>query len=608
MLDFALQYAAHGWPVFQVSGHKVPFKGSHGHLDATTDQAVITGWFQKRPKANIALATGAIIVLDLDGSKAFESPRGRELGALAQAHGGLPRTLTARTARGVHLYYACPPGVTIRSSNERREGAGADGVDLKGNGGFVVLPPSVNARSQFQYEWLHNIQLAVMPDWLVKWAQELGGVSQSNVSLQSLGAKPDYLKQTQSTTAKSTKAALGVEYNARELQRILSALKAVPADHYDTWIEIGMALHSLDWERSDGTSVAFDIWDRWSATCAPKYHPVGMAEKWASFGRTGRTEISIATLFHHASRHGWQPPAPPAVNVEQEARPQAPQQTASPQPQSPAAGGHLNGHQLPAALTAPSGSESPLIKLNENYAVIGDIGGRCLVMGWVQSKVDDTVFVPSFQTFKSFAERHAHQYVMATKPKGDEWVHEPQQLGTAWLKWGRRRTYDGLDMVPNGPEVLPNNHLNLWRGMAVQPMQGPWPLMKYHIAKVLARANEAALDYIIKWAAWKLQHPGECPQVALVFKGSKGAGKGTFARTLRQFFGAHGLQVFNSKHLVGQFNAHLRNCLLLYADEAFWAGDKQGESTLKGLITEPTIPIEQKGVDLIDWKNRIGLI
>jgi len=60
--------------------------------------------------------------------------------------------------------------------------------------------------------------------------------------------------------------------------------------------------------------------------------------------------------------------------------------------------------------------------------------------------------------------------------------------------------------------------------------------------------------------------------------------------------------------LIGNFNAHLRNCLLLYADEAFWAGDKQGESTLKGLITEPVLVIEQKGVDAVQWTNRLCII
>jgi hypothetical protein len=47
---------------------------------------------------------------------------------------------------------------------------------------------------------------------------------------------------------------------------------------------------------------------------------------------------------------------------------------------------------------------------------------------------------------------------------------------------------------------------------------------------------------------------------------------------------------------------------MLFADEAFWAGDKQGESVLKGMLTEPTLMIEQKGVDAAPWRNRLHVI
>jgi hypothetical protein len=132
--------------------------------------------------------------------------------------------------------------------------------------------------------------------------------------------------------------------------------------------------------------------------------------------------------------------------------------------------------------------------------------------------------------------------------------------------------------------------------------------MKEHIAEILAEGSAEQLDYIMRWSAWAVQHPGERAEVSLVFRGDKGSGKGTFAHTMRRLFGQHGLHISNSKHLVGAFNAHLRNCLFLFADEAFWAGDKQGESVLKALITEPVLMIEQKGVDATQWRNRVHLI
>lgn len=81
-----------------------------------------------------------------------------------------------------------------------------------------------------------------------------------------------------------------------------------------------------------------------------------------------------------------------------------------------------------------------------------------------------------------------------------------------------------------------------------------------------------------------------------------------FARTFGRIFGRHYLAVSNAKHLVGQFNAHLRDCVLLFGDEAFWAGDKAHESVLKALITEDTIMIEQKTIDVEPASNFVHLI
>jgi hypothetical protein len=260
-------------------------------------------------------------------------------------------------------------------------------------------------------------------------------------------------------------------------------------------------------------------------------------------------------------------------------------------------------------LLVPKTPDNPLIELNEKFAVIGDIGGKCRVLGWTPSKVDPHIKVPSFQDFKSFAERHGARYIQVKteKPNGDI-IEEAKQVGAYWLKWTGRKSYEGIDLVPNAPAVLEGNLLNLWSGFAVQPGAGSWARMQHHITDVLADGDLASAEYILRFAAWAVQNPGKPAEAALVFQGDKGTGKGTFARALRDIFGQHGMQVFSSKHLIGQFNAHLRNCLLLFADEAFWAGDKQGESVLKGLITEPTLIIEQKGVDASQWVNRLKVI
>ena len=597
LIDHALQYSGRGWRVFPCHttasgvcscGRACESPGKHPRIkawqkDATTDQAQISKWWNKWPDANIGIATGGgIVVTDLDGPAEIA-----KLAAIAAPHGGLPETLVAQTARGFHIYMAGDWGTTKK----------VDGLLVRGTGGYVIAPPSLHA-SGVHYKWAKELPIAPIPSWFEQWLQAADnkGVT-SNISSTLLNQKPAYLKSNtqvkQSSITKRASAGLeGAPQTPGEMKRLTSALAAIPAScARDPWLHVGFALHSLHWERSDGSDIGFDLWNEWSASCPDKYSLHDVETRWKSFGKEGRSGVTLGTLYHLAEQHGWTGLLP------QEA------------PVAPYLNGHTNGATLLPTAFAPPSNDSPLIFLNEKYACIGDVGGKCMVMGWVPSKADPIVQIPSFQTFKSFAERFGHRYVLVdkeTKDGGKE--EESKQLGAYWLKWKNRRSYEGIDMEPDAPEVLPNGCLNLWRGFAVKPAAGAWPLMQRHIAEVLADSDPAALDYIMKWSAWAVQHPGARAEAALVFRGSKGSGKGTFAHALRRMFGAHGLHVANSKHLVGAFNAHLRNALLLYADEAFWAGDKQGESTLKALITEATLTIEQKGVDAMQWHNRIHLI
>jgi hypothetical protein len=67
--------------------------------------------------------------------------------------------------------------------------------------------------------------------------------------------------------------------------------------------------------------------------------------------------------------------------------------------------------------------------------------------------------------------------------------------------------------------------------------------------------------------------------VAVVLRGLKGTGKGMVGQLLMGIFRDHALHITHSKHLVGNFNAHLVDALFLFLDEAYWAGDKQDEGT-----------------------------
>jgi hypothetical protein len=115
-------------------------------------------------------------------------------------------------------------------------------------------------------------------------------------------------------------------------------------------------------------------------------------------------------------------------------------------------------------------------------------------------------------------------------------------------------------------------------------------------------------EYVVNWLAFAIQHPDKPSQVALVMRGKKGVGKSILGTIFGKLFGQNFLHIFSSKHLVGNFNLHLRDCIFLFADEAFWAGDKAAEGVLKGLITEPTLVIEGKGKDVVITKNMLHIM
>lgn len=153
--DTALSYAAHGWKVLPLRpGTKLPLVGSSGVKEATTDQAQIEAWWQEDPDRNVGLATGqgsGIVVVDVDSREALKNLKNR--------HGELPTTATVKTRRGGHLYFRAP-SEPVRNS----AGKVAPQVDVRGDGGYVVAPPSVV--DDHTYTWVDTTAPVDLPGWV----------------------------------------------------------------------------------------------------------------------------------------------------------------------------------------------------------------------------------------------------------------------------------------------------------------------------------------------------------------------------------------------------------------------------------------------------------
>jgi hypothetical protein len=174
-----------------------------------------------------------------------------------------------------------------------------------------------------------------------------------------------------------------------------------------------------------------------------------------------------------------------------------------------------------------------------------------------------------------------------------------------WLTHPDRRQYQGVVFEPNGNY---EGYLNLWHGWGVTPVPGNCSLWLSMVRDVVCGGIVDRYLYVMEWIADAIQNPTVRPGVALVLRGAPGTGKGTFARAVGKLYGDHFLQINNARHLTGNFNAHLANTLLLFADEAYFPGDRTGEGALKALITEPTTPLELKGKDVISVSCHIRII
>jgi hypothetical protein len=176
-----------------------------------------------------------------------------------------------------------------------------------------------------------------------------------------------------------------------------------------------------------------------------------------------------------------------------------------------------------------------------------------------------------------------------------------------WFKHPDRKQFiDGIEFDPSGKQ-RPGIY-NLWQGFAVKPKQGHWEKMQHHLLTVVCAGDRRAYDYLRRWLARMVQFPAEQGEVAIELRGLEGVGKSIFGDAMRRLFGQHGFAISTSDHLVGKFNAHLRDCVLLFADEAFFPGDRQHVGALKALITQPYLTIEGKGKDTVLAPNFIHLI
>lgn len=203
LVKAALWYASHGFPVFPL--HSAPGgvcscgdlecqnpgkhpRTAHGFKDATKDQNRIAAWWKRWPDANIGIPTGkssGLLVLDCDPRNGGPADRSE----LVERCGPIPDTAEAITGGGGrHLFFRHRGGAVPKTL--------APGIDLKGDGGYVVAPPSIHVSGDaYQWDGIAGakalLSLAEEPAWLLEYITAArGGSRQESKAAPGFGKIP----------------------------------------------------------------------------------------------------------------------------------------------------------------------------------------------------------------------------------------------------------------------------------------------------------------------------------------------------------------------------------------------------------------------------------
>jgi len=273
-VDSAKGYAARGWHVFPVPpGKKQSYKSaehSRGRKwGATLDaQEIAQDWIQW-PNANVGIVTGpksGLLVIEADTEAGHGVDGVSNLAALFEKHGPLPETIEALSPSGSwHIYFKWPEERDTRNS----VGKVAPGVDVRGNGGMVLAPPSVKTGQDLPYRWKNQpgrFDLAECPEWLLDLCEKLSERATSHIhTLPPIGC------------------------DASEVRELLSY---IPADcGYDDWLSVLMGIHA----RYGGAQQGLGLADEWSAQ-GQKYVPGEVNQKWNSFNGHGVNWETVPAL------------------------------------------------------------------------------------------------------------------------------------------------------------------------------------------------------------------------------------------------------------------------------------------------------------------------
>lgn len=389
---------------------------------------------------------------------------------------------------------------------------------------------------------------------------------------------------------------------------LAEALAVLDAADYELWKRVSLAIKVAIANGQLSEAAGERAWDQWSRTAPAHYDEKNNRLQWTRHLKARPGGVTLGSIFHEAKVAGWRPtPAAEAIGAQQVAQ----QQEAAAELRGLGMAGRMtaaivnddhNDDLLVEEMAWLTGKGGPEIEqLNRKHFIAQD-GGKVHLFREDMDEALNRRRLSRLGIF-DFKIYYQNKQVQLLNPSNGRPMYKP--LGEVWLNSPFRRQYRELVLRPEGAKPW---QYNMWQGWAVEPSSaGAWDLLDHHIKVNICARDPVCYEYVLNWCALTIQRPEQPIGVALVLRGNRGNGKSSFIRAIGELFGPHFMQVTNTRSITGNFNSHLRDCIMLFADEAVWAGSKPDESALKGLVTEPTITIEGKGRDSVVCRNMLHI-
>jgi Bifunctional DNA primase/polymerase, N-terminal len=577
MLNYALDHARCGLPVFPCRLDKTPYpradtdangkkiEKTGGLYKATTDETTIRDWWARWPNAMIGLRMGkssGLFAIDPDAPKESGGVDGRiELAKLEGLHGRLDTLTTNTPSGGNHKFFNWRDDRPVTNGEGDLKGLG---INVRGEGGYVIVPPSVRADGR-AYEYERSVQLiADAPEWL------FDSISPKTPAIGGLDSPPLAPADDQCSITE------------RALANVVQLKPATRNER--TYCERAMvlefdALAALsEGERNNALNI----------TAMKLGQLIGP-------GRLSETEVRTR-LFAAAMANGLVDDGKQAVLDTIDS-------------------GLAKGMQQPRVIPDRDdrgSNESDVERLNKIHAVL-PIGGKTRVVTFGEMAEfpgrETIVMTQTISDFTALQNKYRHNML----DKKGEPVSVP--LGTHWINSTHRRQFDGgMAFMPQQDAPVVGNRLNLFNGFGVKPNKPDGKsgaagcrLFLDFMLDVICSGDEKTFDYLRKREATIVQKRIRS-EIALGLRTEEeGCGKGFYEKTMGHLLGHHAMQVSNPKHIVGAFNPHLETLLRLTADEALFVGSHEHRNALFGLITEPKLTIEPKGCSLYTADSFLNL-